>query len=269
MTMSFLLHDSLSETESTEIGRPSGATSGKQRVSVSTPVSLIEEKFHIPGCEQVLERERLFELLNRSVKQYGATLISGRAGTGKTVLAAGFARRQASASWFSIEPADSDWREFSSSFIASLFGPGKKIGKSSRESSPSEAEHAELLTKCFNKLGHRRFKGPRLIVLDNVHHLFDVTWFSGFFRQLIMSLNGNVRLVMLCRSKPSAPLWRMRSKQMLNVIEENLLYFSESEAKELCRLRGLPEELGAAAYKRSFGRAANLTKQIDDLAARP
>ena len=267
MTMSFLLNDSLSETESAEIGQSPNVHIRKQKVSTKAPVSLIEEKFYIPEYSEMLERERLFELLEKSVTQYGATLISGRAGTGKTTLAAGFARRQLSASWLSVEPADGNWREFSASFVTSLFGPREKFSELLQESLPSEAEQAELLTKCFKKLSRRSSPLPRLIVLDNVHHLFDIAWFSGFFRQLIISLNRNVRLLVLCRSKPSAPLWRMRSKQMLNVIDENLLYFSEREAKELCRLRGLPEELGVTAQKRTFGRAANLTKLLDDFSA--
>jgi len=264
MTMSFLLHDALGETESIEPAASPYVNARIQRDLAALPVSLIEEKFYIPEYAQMLDRERLFELLERSVKLYGATLISGRAGTGKTVLAAGFARRQLTASWYSIEPADCDWGEFLSSFVASLFGPSKATFKLTSDVPPDEAAQADLLSSCFKKLGQRRFMGPRLIVLDNIHHLFDAFWFAGFFRQLVLSLDKNVRLLMLCRSKPSAPLWRMRSKQMLNVIDESLLYFSESETKEFCRVNGLPENLAVDAHRRSFGRAASLTKLMDE-----
>src|SRR5262245_44268446 len=116
MTMSFLLHNALIESETAEIDFQTRANVRKQRDSAATPLSLFEEKFYIPEHEQTLDRERLFQLLDRSVGLYGATLISGRAGTGKTVLAADFARRQSLACWYSIEPADSDWHEFSLSF---------------------------------------------------------------------------------------------------------------------------------------------------------
>jgi ATP/maltotriose-dependent transcriptional regulator MalT len=62
-----------------------------------------------------------------------------------------------------------------------------------------------------------------LIVLDDIHHLFDAHWFGDFFNLLLYSLPAGSHLLMLCRSRPPGPVWRLRSKQMLDVLDERSL----------------------------------------------
>ena len=90
--------------------------------------------------------------------------------------------------------------------------------RQSSASAPDPTILSKYLTNCLPMGAHRG-----LLVLDNVHHLFDAGWFPEFFRQMIISLGPETRLLMLCRSRPSAPLWRLRSKQMLNVIDETII----------------------------------------------
>jgi len=258
MTMSFLLHDSLSEIEPAEITTSSRIKAGTTSTSVSPRVTIVGEKIRLPLVCSVVTRKRLIDLLEKSIRHYGATLVSGRAGTGKTTLAAEFASRQKKASWYTIEPADSDWREFSAAFLACLFDK-QRPNSATFGSDPNEEAISNLLSYTFSRLARQRVK-PRLIVLDNIHHLFDADWFSDFFRQLVISLDENARLLMLCRSKPNAPLWRLRSKQMLNVIDETMLELTEQEANEIGQSNGKSEELTLSALKRSYGRVGNFAK---------
>lgn len=271
MTMSFLLHDSLGGFEASEIGDTAVSANPGRRASGKQRVTILGEKLRIPEVGPVAERQRLIDLLERSIEQFGATLISGRTGTGKTAVAAEFARQRERTAWYSIEPADGDWNEFSSYFIASLFGAKKTrrtaAGKPAAEI-PSQADASEFLAGCFQAIEQKHVMSPRLIVLDNIHHLFDAPWFGDFFRQLVTSLDRDTHLLMLCRSKPNAPLWRLRSKQMLNVIDENLLDFTEAETRQLCRLRSLPEGLAPEVHRRSFGRVAKIVEILDDLSRR-
>lgn len=263
MTMSFLLHDSLNELDPADITMPSRLNASKKAVSPRIRVTVFEEKLQIPTIGTAVSRSRLLDLLDRSITQYGATLISGRAGTGKTTLAAGFTRRVKRSSWLTIEPADSDWREFSAAFSASLFRNVR--GPSSTSTGAIDNEGiSKYVTGMLGKLGKRKGKTPHLIVLDNVHYLFDAEWFGEFFRQFILSLDQNARLLMLCRSKPNAPLWRLRSKQMLNVIDENLLDLSEAEAFEIGKAMGATAGQAATAFKRSYGRVGTFLKYLSD-----
>jgi len=260
--MSFFLHDSTSEFEAAELPSETRPKSSKKRTSARQRYRIIEGKLQIPDVGPTIERDRLNLLLERSIGQYGATLVSGRAGTGKTTLAAQYASKQQKACWYSIEPADADWREFSSCFSACLFPKGRKLQHLSAHS-PSDGEISDYITALFSRLSRKSETEPRLIVLDNVQYLFDADWFSSFFKQLITSLNNGARLLMLCRSKPTAPLWRLRSKQMLNVIEENMLDLTSEEAAELAAAQGASAKASTEALKTSYGRIGAYLREID------
>ena len=58
---------------------------------------------------------------------------------------------------------------------------------------------------------------------------------------------------------PPAPLWRMRSKQTLTVIDEEALKFNRSEAIELFKTFGLTQEQACIALDHTHGRAAALS----------
>jgi len=66
-------------------------------------------------------RPRLLKLLENNLASYNANIINGRAGTGKTVLAAGFARRSGRAvSWYKVDAPDSDLRVSCEYLLASI-----------------------------------------------------------------------------------------------------------------------------------------------------
>jgi LuxR family maltose regulon positive regulatory protein len=262
MMMSFLLHESPGGIELTGTGGGETANERKRRTSRQSDAAMVEEKFRLPEVVGHFERPRLLDLLDRSIDHYGATLLTGRAGTGKTTLAATFAARFENKAWLSIAPSDTDWREFSVSFAAALMGTVKARRSPHIKRIPYQSQAAEFLSRCFRTRLRSNGKGPLLIILDDIHHLFDAPWFADFFRQLIVSLDSRTRLVMLCRGNPSAPLWRWRSKQMLNVIDESVLNFTEKEAHELCGLFGMSETASNAAYRQSFGQARKLLNAI-------
>src|ERR1044072_2842334 len=118
MTMSFTLHDHFDPTErcspavDTTVMKPSkGERDG---------VHILNEKLEIPRCAGLIERPRLIEKLDRSLGQFAATLRSGRAGTGKTSIAAAYARTRKRVAWFTVESSDVDWNVFASYLAASV-----------------------------------------------------------------------------------------------------------------------------------------------------
>ena len=261
MAMGFLLNDIYGDIEPSEVQVSSSVNSSAHLASRSLSETWRKERRKIPEVENILARPRLIALLDRSTEQYGATLISARAGSGKTTLAADYSRKQSSVSWCTLEPSDADWDEFSQILRSSISGKRRTpIGYDT--ALPSEAVIAEFVADCFVDLGKR--KSPHLIVLDNIHHLFDAGWFSDLFRQMILSLGLTARLVMLCRGKPSAPLWRLRSKQMLNVIDEDLLALTAEEATAICELKGISAEWSASALKLSNGRVGSFLDLLPD-----
>jgi uncharacterized protein (DUF1778 family) len=51
---------------------------------------------------------------------------------------------------------------------------------------------------------------------------------------------------------------------MLNVIDENLLDLTETEAAEICKMLDLPTTKCNAALRRSYGRVATFLKQLKE-----
>lgn len=274
MMMTQPLQENTDYVERSSHFEPRSSSTGRSGVFAERSIHLFADKLRIPKVNGGMLRPRLNDLLSRSCEQYGATLISGRAGTGKTTIAANFADKYKDITWYSVDSSDSDWNVFSHYFNAALMKTDR-FGKSAEVSILEpihisvQEEISRFITDLFSQsagsdaglspLGN----SPLLVVLDDIQHLFDADWFSDFFTLLLHSLPPDVHLLMLCRSKPPLPLWRLRSKQQLNLIDEKLLAFSPDEAERLYEIHGLPTDVAKKAYRASYGRASKLAGFIN------
>lgn len=233
---------------------PSGGAPARSR-SVSLP--LIEGKLRQPEISPAVERTRLLKMLERSINEHTGTLLIGRAGSGKTTLAADLARRMPTVAWYSIDAGDSDWDVFCRYFQAMLFGKERYERASGRVEDRTPPE-------LFATLLARLDEWPRLLVLDGMDHLFDSEWFKQFFDIMMASLPPQSHVLVLSRTRPPNPLWRLRSKQVINVIDEKLLAFSLTETEKLFALHGRRGRgSAAAAHKECYGRAGKLLRYLD------
>lgn len=253
MAMTFLLPDSIDSGEFYG-GFSSGQTVVEERPASTHDVHILREKLNVPKFDKLIDRPRLGETLERSVATFGATLLCGRAGSGKTALAAAFCERYSRTGWYTVDGADAEWKIFAAYFASAVSLDRKsKLLKASPDCNPTAM--AEFLGNVFDG---RSEGDPMLLVLDDIHRIFDADWFCEFFNLLLYSLPENVQLLLLSRSKPPNPLWRLRSKQMLNVVDEKLLAFDQSETTLLYAGLGLPESAAKRARKESFGRISKL-----------
>jgi len=257
MTLAISIHDSFDDLDRSEFSSIGFSRGGSDTGTAIRNLPPLGEKLRIPETVSSIQRPRLNEMLELSAGQYGATLISGRAGTGKTWLAADFARCHGNASWYSLDPTDIEWGVFSHYFSECVKSSGKNRG-SANDADLLQGNIAQFLADCFPPQKRSATKKPTLLALDNVHHIFDAEWFCDFFNLLIASMPPNTHLLMLCRSRPPAPLWRLRSKQMLNVIDEKLLAFTRGETKEFFIMHEMPEQLADLVQRESFGRISKI-----------
>jgi ATP/maltotriose-dependent transcriptional regulator MalT len=96
--------------------------------------------------------------------------------------------------------------------------------------------------------------------VDDLHLLYDAEWLVPFFGRLLPLLPVEAHMILIGRTLPPAPLWRMRSKQTLRVIEESALAFTHGEAEELFHSYGLNVKTAAQALSETWGRAAALDR---------
>lgn len=235
------------------------AAGGEQRRTSELP--LIAAKLRLPDAAEGVARIPLIELLERSVRIYSGTLLIGRAGSGKTALAAELARKVPKAVWYSIDAGDADWGVFSRYFQATVLGAVQGVASSA---GPAEHTPLEMFAGLLTRLDARSHQWPALMVLDGVDHLFDSKWFAEFFAMLMASLPPHAHVLVLSRTRPPTPLWRLRSKQVINVVDERLLAFSLAETEKLFALHGRKNRReAAAALKECYGRVGKLVRHLE------
>jgi LuxR family transcriptional regulator, maltose regulon positive regulatory protein len=221
-------------------------------------MQIILDKITTPGSEPRLSRQRLLNMLHGSISNCTSTIINGRAGTGKSLLAADFAHRCGRrVSWYKVEAADGDLQVFFKYLVESVgrWRPGFGQENLLKLVETATLEDIPLLAEAFVYELLEQKGEPLLIVIDDLHLVYDAEWVVPFFRRLLPLLPLEAHMLITGRSLPPAPLWRMRSKQTLCVIEEPTLSFTELEAKRLFATYGLTEAQAIAALQQTRGRA--------------
>jgi LuxR family maltose regulon positive regulatory protein len=223
-------------------------------------VSVIAEKIVPPQVYPCLPRERLLSLLGESMEVCNSTIIHGRAGTGKTMLAADFARRCGRpAAWYKLDAPDCELPIFLRYLCAAVARVRPGFGRKTLERVGTEMgvdDVPMLVESLIYEL--LEVSEPLLLVIDDLHLVYDAEWVTPFFRRLLPLLPREVHVVLLGRSLPPAPLWRMRSKQTLCVLEEDALAFTSAEARALFASYGVTTAAADAALKQTRGRASTL-----------
>jgi LuxR family transcriptional regulator, maltose regulon positive regulatory protein len=259
--MTFSLSETIETNSSLGYMEMGSYSPTSKSMSANENFHLIREKLRVPPSDGLIDRARLINLLKKSQTQFPATLISGRAGTGKTALAAAFAAQNQRVCWYSVESTDTEWPLFSRYLSASLLGThldeSYERRGGGRSMDVTQNEIARFLVKNFSANAFPVGE-PALVVLDDIHHIFDAPWFNEFFNLLLYSLPSEAHLLLLCRSRPPAPLWRLRSKQMLNLLDEKVIAFNLAESEALFERMGIDRTQAEDAHRECFGRVSKL-----------
>ena len=241
----------------------------------SLPVEILPEKITPPQELPRISRARLNRTLEESLDSCNSTIIIGRVGTGKTMLARDFSRLSGRrAAWYKVDAPDAELRVFFRYLCASVAAARPGFGRKTLERLGERVgeEDVPVLVEYFVYELLERDE-PLLVVIDDLHLVYDADWVVPFFRRLLPLLPPEVHLVLIGRSLPPAPLWRMRSKQTLCVIDEPALAFNPEEAEHLFESYGLPCWMAQQALEQTRGRACTLdmrarTSKVNEEAAK-
>ncbi len=236
--------------------------SGSQQAPAAAPAFLHipREKLQIPAFEDAVERPRVADVLKNSSANFPATFICGRSGTGKTAAAASFAGGRKRVAWNTLEPPDVHWASFANSTNAAVRGTARSGRSRFSASELIELPEPKDISRFVDSLFAAERGRRELIVFDNVHYVFDTHWFREFFELLLPAIPDRSHVIFIARSKPPFPLWRMRSKQFINLIDEKVFAFDEAETAELFRKNGFPETLAPVAHKNCFGKVSHMLR---------
>lgn len=228
---------------------------------VAPRTELVVEKISRPTQRPRISRPRLLETLDKGLTSCSSTIVIGRAGTGKTALAIDLAaqcgRRIA---WYKVDAPDADMEVFFQYLIGSLQVALPAFGSPALRQLVFDGETAQmpLIAEAFVYELAESEGEPLLIIIDDLHLVCDAQWVIPFFQRMLPLLPSHVHVMITSRTMPPAPLWRMRSKQTLLVIDEETLAFTRAEAAELFESLGLSHEQAAIAVDHTHGRAAAL-----------
>jgi len=223
-------------------------------------VQVIPEKITLPQELPRVSRERLLSTLGESLEGCNSTIIHARAGTGKTMLATDFARRAGRrVAWYKLDAPDTEFSVFLRHLCAGIAAARPGFGRKTLERTGRGAG-ADNVPLAVEYIVYELLESsePVLIVIDDLHLIYDAEWMAPFFGRLLPLLPPEVHVMLLGRSLPPAPLWRMRSKQTLCVLDEEALAFTAEESRRLYATYGLSPERAGAALAETRGRAAML-----------
>jgi ATP/maltotriose-dependent transcriptional regulator MalT len=225
-------------------------------------VELIAEKIAVPSRLPFVSRPRLVGLLENSLRSCTSTILSGRAGTGKTALAVDFAvNSQRKVAWYKVDAPEAELPIFFQYLTASIRKHRRSFGESFMALvNEKPTQNISLLAEAFVYELAEGKGDPLLIVIEDLHLVCDADWLVPFFKRLMPLLPANVHLLITSRTIPPAPLWRMRSKQTLSVIDEETLAFTRQEAGLLFQRYGISPEHINIALDHTNGRAAALAR---------
>ncbi len=176
---------------------------------MKTQEHFIHDKIAIATQTPRSSRPRLLKLLAENLVSTNATVISGRAGTGKTALVADFARHAGrGVAWYKVDAADDDLRSFSEYLVTSirLQRPSIDPDRLLSLTDTVESDRAELLAEAFVFELSKARTEPLLIVIEDLHLVYDADWVVPFFRRLLPLLPADVHVLITCRCLPPAPL---------------------------------------------------------------
>ena len=204
-------------------------------------------------------RQRLLAQVTRGVQRSPLTLLSGPAGSGKTVLADSWRHSQGterSIAWLTLDDYDDEPGIFWSYVVEALSGIGVRVSEFPAMVA-GEPLPGWLVTRLAADLAS--CARPVVLVVDNADHITDHSIITGL--DLLVRHAGNrLRLVMCGRSDPLLPLHQYRLAGTLAEVRSDELNFTPDETHQLFTAMGVPvaAEVARALCEETQGWAVGL-----------
>ncbi|MGY1731531.1 LuxR C-terminal-related transcriptional regulator [Geodermatophilus sp. SYSU D01045] len=210
-----------------------------------------------PGAATV-PRPRLTTALSRAVQRAPLTLVSGPAGSGKTVLAASWARTRPDdgpVAWLTVDDYD-DAATFWAYVVGALASVGL-AGTGLPSLEPGEPEPPGFVPSLAARVA--ALPRPVTLVVDDADHVRDRSIGAGL-DLLVRNAGDRLRLVLCARADPPLPLHQYRLAGTVSEIRAEELAFTPDEAGDLFAAMGVPvsPEVARSLHAEAQGWAVGL-----------
>ncbi|UCC86519.1 MAG: hypothetical protein JSV81_16960 [Anaerolineales bacterium] len=197
-------------------------------------VTLLTTKLYIPPpSPKLVLRPHLMARLREALRlQHRLTLVSAKAGSGKTTLVSEWLHQQEwPAAWLSLDSSDNDPLRFFSYLVAALHQVGIQTGQVTpgQLGTPQLPQAEALIGELINAVAAS--STPFLVVLDD-YHLIQNEWVHRAVEFLAEHQPPEVHLVLVTRVDPPLPLARWRGRGQITEIRDHDLRFTVEEAAQ-------------------------------------
>ena len=191
-----------------------------------------------PAAPGLVERRRLFDLLTAGVAG-PVTIVTGPAGSGKTMLLSSWTRTlDVPVAWVAVDRDERDAMRFRSSVMDALRRSGAIAGDdplATLAPAPLGGQD-DFLERLLDGLG--RLSGPVVLVVDDLHELRSEEGLRGLARGPPRA-RAQLRTVVASRRDPKLGLHRMRLAGALTEIRAADLGFTADETAALMTAAGV------------------------------
>ena len=216
-------------------------TKARARINVVRKTKVLKNrlaKLTPPTVPKVVERKRLFRLLDHAAKAL-LTWIAAPPGAGKTTLLASYAKaRRRPVLWYRLDAGDADPSTFFHYLGLAVQTAASRSRKTLPHLTPEYFAGLPIFTRRFFEQLGTRIRRPTLLVFDNYHEVPAESLLHQLLPVGIQRLPPHIHVVILSRESYPQGYMQLVAERQLQTMRPEELELTQAEAAQVYRLQG-------------------------------